>query len=178
MMATEYLDKKHIDYDMTEHHTALTAHDLAIEEHVSEQEVAKSIVIKGDGVFYLCVLPGCYRVDLKSLKRLMNFKSIRLATEDELLELFPDCDLGAEPAIGSMYGLPTLMDERLEEDDNIVFQGGTHEKAIWMSLEDFKIIADPTVLKFSMPSNWDKMDALFNDPFYYDTFFYDPFYPL
>jgi DNA polymerase-3 subunit alpha len=68
--------------------------------------------------------------------------------EQKLQQIFPDCELGAEPPIGKLYGLPTLMDLSLIHDDQVTFQAGNHQTAVTMSLRDFRKAADPEVANF------------------------------
>ena len=85
----------------------------------------------------------------QALKRQLDAKSVELAAEEDIGRLFPDCELGAEPPFGSLYDIPTIMDRSLEKDDHILFQAGSHEKAIRMSMADFRKLINPPVLEFS-----------------------------
>jgi Ala-tRNA(Pro) deacylase len=149
MKVVEFLDSAGVHYEMSQHRPTFTAQQMAAEEHVSGQYVAKPVVIKAGEAYYLCVLPACCKIDLDALKKDLGVSAIRLADEDEIRPLFGDCALGAEPPFGALYGLETLMDAMLDEDPYIVFQAGTHELAIRMDMEDFKKLAQPRVLKFS-----------------------------
>ena len=84
--------------------TAYTAQDLAAKEHIPGQHVIKPVVVKADGRFLMCALPAPYRVDLGELRQQLGAEDISLADEDALKEIFNDCELGAEPPIGKMYG--------------------------------------------------------------------------
>ncbi len=97
----------------------------------------------------MCVLPAPRHVDLAKLKSYLAAKFVELAQESEIAELFRDCDVGAEPPFGSLYKLPTLMDKVLENDDHVLFQAGTHEEAIRMSMADYRRLANPKVLDLS-----------------------------
>jgi Ala-tRNA(Pro) deacylase len=97
----------------------------------------------------MCVLSASHKIDMAALKKQLGAKSVELAREEEIGELFGDCELGAEPPFGMLYDLPTVMDKALEDDDHIMFQGGSHEKAIRMSMADYRKLASPRVLQFS-----------------------------
>ncbi len=174
----EYLKKHGVKFELTDHHPAYTAQELAGYEHVLEIQVAKPVVVKADGVYYMCVLPSCFKVDFETLKYGLDADFVELATEKEMLGLFGDCQLGAECPIGSLYGLPTLMDRTLENDKYIVFQAGCHDKAIHMLMSDYKDLTSPYVIDFSYQENWSEADTMLNDPFYYDRFVYRLLYPL
>ena len=117
--------------------------------HESGKFVAKPVLVKADGKHLLCVLSASSKIDLEALKRQLGAKSVELANEDEIGRLFPDCELGAEPPFGNLYDVPTIMDKVLEKDDHILFQAGSHEKAIRMSMADFRKLTNPRVMEFS-----------------------------
>jgi len=149
MQVTEFLDKSAVRYEVTKHEPAFTAQQMAAVEHEPGQYVAKPVVVKADGQFLMCVLPACYKIDLGALKSQLGAKSVKLAKEKELGKIFGDCELGAEPPFGNLYDLPTIIDKAMEEDDHIMFQAGTHEKAIRMSMDDYRKLVAPKVLEFS-----------------------------
>jgi Ala-tRNA(Pro) deacylase len=72
-----------------------------------------------------------------------------LADEEETRSLFPDCEEGAEPPFGALYGIRTIVDKALEDDDHIVFQAGTHDKAIRMNMDDYLSLAQPEIADFA-----------------------------
>ena len=149
MKLIEFLDKSSAKYEVTQHRPAFSAQQMAAAEHVPGMEVAKPVVIKADGEYYMCVLPACCKVDLDVLKKHLGVEQIELARESEMAKLFSDCELGAEPPFGNLYGLLTFMDKTLEMDEHIVFQGGTHQQAIRMAMAEYKRLAGPRILSFS-----------------------------
>ncbi len=149
MGVIEFLDKSGVKYEVTEHEPAFTAQSMAAVEHEPGKYVAKPVIVKADGKYVMCVLSACYKIDLRALKSQLKAKKVELAEEKELAEIFPDCDVGAEPPFGNLYDLTTVMDKALETDDHITFQGGTHEKAIRMSMADYQKLVAPKVLEFS-----------------------------
>jgi Ala-tRNA(Pro) deacylase len=149
MRVIEFLDKSGVDYEVTKHEPAFTAQQMAAVEHEPGKYVAKPVVIKADGKYVMCVLSACYKVDLRALKKQLGAKSVEIAEEKEIEKIFDDCELGAAPPFGNLYDLPTYMDKTLEQDDHIMFQGGTHEKAIRMSMDDYRKLVAPKVLEFS-----------------------------
>ena len=178
MTAIEYLKDHNVKFKVTGHHPAYTAVDLAVEEHVLSYTVAKPVVVKADGIYYLCVLPACFKIDFETLKNRLHANEVVLASEDEMADLFGDCQLGAETPLGNLYGLPTLMDRSLERDRHILFSAGTHDKAIRMSMKDFKRLVSPNIMSFIVREQWDEVEAMLYDPYFYDAFVYNPLYPL
>ena len=149
MQVAEFLDKSAVRYEVTEHPPAFTAQQMAAAEHEPGKYVAKPVIVKADGEYLMCVLSACYKIDLGALKSQLGAKSVELAEEKEIGQICSDCELGAEPPFGNLYDLPTVMDKALEKDEHIMFQAGTHEKAIRMSMEDYRKLVKPRVLQFS-----------------------------
>ena len=150
-MLQSFLDDMQVAYRVSHHPTAYTAQDLAMAEHVSGKKVIKPVIVKADEEFVMCALPACYKVDLDELKDQLQVSDVELAHEDKLRELFPDCELGAEPPIGRLYGMTTLIDESLIRDDHVTFQAGTHTDAVTMSLADYRRVAQPELAHFGRP---------------------------
>ena len=149
MRVIEFLDQSAIRYEITEHQPTFSAQTMAAAEHESGKYVAKPVIVKADGKYTMCVLSACHKIDLPGLKNQLGAKSVELAKEEDMVEIFPDCELGAEPPFGNLYDLPTVIDKTLEKADHITFQGGTHEKAIRMSMDDYRKLVAPKVLAFS-----------------------------
>ena len=80
-------------------------------------------------------------------------EEIRLANEEELACLCADCELGAEPPIGWLFGLPTFMDESLFDDGQVTFQAGNHREAVTMSFMDYYRLAKPCVGHFGQEAS-------------------------
>ena len=146
------LDQMGVKYRVSHHPTAYTAQMLAEAEHVPGRKVIKPVVVQADGEFVMCALPASYRVDMEELRDQLQASEVRLVEERRLCELFPDCELGAEPPIGRLYGMTTLMDESLIADDRVTFQAGTHEEAVTMSLAEYRRVALPEVAHFGRPT--------------------------
>jgi Ala-tRNA(Pro) deacylase len=152
MKVLEFLEKSSVAYEVSEHKPTFTAQQMAAEVHVPGMQVAKPVVVKADNEYYMCVLPASHKVDFDKLQKQLGVEKVELAEEREMVKLFPDCALGAEPPLGVLYGFVTLMDKTLEADKHIVFQGGSHEKAIKMEMGEYKRLVRPRILDFSYAS--------------------------
>ncbi len=148
MRVIEFLKSKGVKYKVTKHEPAFTAQGMAAAEHEPGKYVAKPVIVKADDEYVMCVLPASYKIDLDALKSQLGAKSVALAREKDMGKIFDDCELGAEPPFGNLYDLPTIMDKSLEQDDHIVFQGGTYEEAIRMNMDDYLKLATPKILEF------------------------------
>jgi len=139
------LDDQGVGYEKHTHTKAYTAQGLAHAEHVSGYMVAKPVIVKGRNNFTMCVLPAPKHVDLQCVAQVLHEKAVRLATEPEMAELFPDCELGAEPPIGTLFGMKTIMDAQLQEDAYLIMQAGTHSTSIKVSREDWERLCEPLI---------------------------------
>ena len=143
-----HLDENKIAYVPCRHPLSYTAQGTAATLHVPGTEVAKTVVVRAGTQTCLAVLQASRHLDLEKLGQLVG-QPVRLATEPEMLEIFPDCELGAMPPLGEMYGLPVYVDEALTKDKEIVFNAGTHEDAIRLSFADFERLAQPKIGPFA-----------------------------
>jgi Ala-tRNA(Pro) deacylase len=145
----QFLDEKGTKYVTVSHSRAYTSQEVAASLHVPGRELAKSVVVNADGGFALGVLPAPRRIDLGQLKKAVGARELRLATEAEFKSLFPDCETGAMPPFGNLYGLPVWADESLKDDAEIVFNAGSHTDTVRMSYKDFERLVAPTVANFA-----------------------------
>lgn len=146
---TKYLDMYNIAYVVISHSPAYTAQGIAGLVHISGKELAKTVIVKLDGKLAMAVLPAKYHVDLVALRKAANAKTVELAAEEEFKDRFLQCETGAMPPFGNLFGLDVFADDSLEKDKEIAFNAGTHRELIRMAWEDFKRLADPKVMQFA-----------------------------
>ena len=151
MNLPSFLDEQGVNYRLSHHAETYRSQDLAQVEHIPGKSVVKPVLVKADGHFVLCALPASYKVDLDELRDQLRCEDVKLAEERQLAELFPDCEIGAEPPIGRLWGLPTLMDESLTAADMVTLQAGTHCDAVTMSLAEYRRLAQPEIAHFGRP---------------------------
>jgi Ala-tRNA(Pro) deacylase len=140
----EYLDKKKVRYSHSIHRPAETALEAADAERMPAHEFAKTVVYFSERGFGLAIVPADRLVDLAKVGRLIGSPYMRLATEFELRELFPGCELGAMPPFGEPARLPVFIDADLAREF-IAFPLGSRSDAVRMSFADFQRITGPTV---------------------------------
>jgi Ala-tRNA(Pro) deacylase len=145
----EFLDNAHVCYAHTKHSLAFTALEVAFAEHITPHKLAKTVVYAGAQGYGLAVLPADYLINLDTLGYFLNDPDIRLATERELGELFPECELGAMPPFGNLFHLPVLLDTSVAEQEFIAFNAGTHRDVIHMHFPDFRRLVDPAIGQFA-----------------------------
>lgn len=143
----QYLKEKGVRYEVLHHARAFTAQRVAQAEHIPGKMQAKVVVLHGNGKFYMAALPASHHVDFEMFKKVVGH-ACQLATEAEFKDFFPDCEVGAMPPFGHFYNLPVLTDASLEEDDEIVFQAGTHTESVKMAWNDYVRLQRPTIAQF------------------------------
>jgi Ala-tRNA(Pro) deacylase len=151
MNVQNFLTQQNVPFDVLEHESAYDALRVAQALHVPGIEVAKTVLLRAnhDDNFIVAVLPATCSIDLDQVSDALGGSMIELATESEVGEHCPDCELGALPPFGSQYDMQTVVDESLAVDEEIVFEGNTHQEAIRMKYQDFLQVERPMVLSFA-----------------------------
>ena len=139
----DLLDSEHVDFTQQEHAPAFTAQRLAEVSRTPGREVVKAVVVVADGRHAIAALPADKRVDFARLEAVLKAEYVRLAAEREFTAEFPDCEPGAMPPIGSLYGMPLIAANELHRDEEIVFNAGTHRDLVRMRLSDWERLARP-----------------------------------
>jgi Ala-tRNA(Pro) deacylase len=143
-----YLRRNRVRFERYWHPHAVSAQELAEALHVSGWRVAKSVIVMADRQPWIVVVPAAGTVDLQQVREVIGARSVRLATEAEFSNFFPDCEVGAEPPFGELYGLPVAVDESLSMTERLLFRAGSHEEALEMRFQDFATLEWPLVASF------------------------------
>jgi len=152
MKIDELLASRRIPFERLPHEPVFTANRVAQTLHVRGNDVAKTVVLRTRRGYVVAVVPAPMRIDLEKLGRQLNDDDVRIASEEEIAQLFPDCEVGAMPPFGSIYHLPTVIDDSLAEDDRIVFEAQSHDAAIRMNYRDYEEIEHPIHGRFTRQS--------------------------
>jgi Ala-tRNA(Pro) deacylase len=145
----EFLDSHNIKYLVISHSLAYTAQGIAALAHVSGKKLAKTVIVKIDGILAMAVIPASEHVDLDQLRTLTGAKIVEIATEREFKDAFPDCETGAMPPFGNLYDMPVYADISLSRFEEITFSAGTHRELVRMRWEDLARLVNPTVDKLA-----------------------------
>jgi Ala-tRNA(Pro) deacylase len=148
MRLDEFFSRNHVSFERMRHPSTYAANRIAQALHVPGRKVAKSVLVRTTHGYMLVVLPASCRIDMDHLRQELGEPEIELATEDEIEQLFADCERGAMPPFGSLYHLPTVMDESLAQDE-IVFEGQDHDEAVRMAYKDYETIEHPRMGHFA-----------------------------
>jgi len=144
-----YLRDNQVPYQTQHHPTAFTAQAVAESEHISGKVLAKVVMVVADGDMVMLVLPAASRVDVAHAAAVLDAREVRLADESEFAATFSDCEVGAMPPFGNLYGLPVYVDQTLAEDETIFFQAGTHTDTMSLTFADFERLVKPNVADFA-----------------------------
>jgi Ala-tRNA(Pro) deacylase len=145
----EFLDSNKIKYSSISHSSAYTAMEIAAMAHVPGKDLAKTIMVKINGHMAMVVLPATHMIKMDLLKKAVGNENIRLATEEEFRDKFPDCEVGAMPPFGNLYSMEVYASSALRDDEEIVFNAGTHSELIKLSYKDFERLVNPKVAEIS-----------------------------
>ncbi|MDH3771268.1 MAG: YbaK/EbsC family protein [Nitrospirota bacterium] len=131
-----YLEAQEVTYRVWNHPLTQTAWETAHATHISGNRVAKAVVLRDGSGYLLVVVPATHHVRFELVQRWLG-RPVELASEQEVGQLFPDCEVGAIPPLGQAYGLDVILDESLVDQNEVCFEGGDHQCLIQMSGEHF-----------------------------------------
>jgi Ala-tRNA(Pro) deacylase len=143
-----YLNSRRVDFKVYQHDETADAQHLAQSLHVPGGNIAKTVLLRANGGFkyLLLVLPAAEQLDLSKVSKAIGGAQIHLATESEIANCCPDCELGILPPFGSRINAETLVDESLSKHADLFFQGDSHCEAIRLRYQDFCRIEHPMVV--------------------------------
>ena len=124
-----HLGRSGIDFNLISHPYSNSSLQTAQFAHVSPKHVAKAVMTHDGDTYRLCLIPSTNRLVTSWLNDHMN-GHFRLVAEQELADLFADCEIGAVPALGQVYGFPVIWDSTFSTMDEIFFESGDHENLV------------------------------------------------
>jgi Ala-tRNA(Pro) deacylase len=141
----EVLDDTKIPYEVYNHALAYTAQEIAAKQHFSGNEMAKVVMLVVDDALVMGVLRGNDKMNLNTARTSLDAHRIRMATEDEFVARFPECEIGAMPPFGNLFGLNVFVDPALEKDEYIYFNAGNHVQTVRLRYKDFAALVKPEI---------------------------------
>ena len=142
----EVLDRAKISYEVYNHPRAFTAQEIAATQHITGRAMAKVVILNVDGSLVMAVLPSNRLVDIELAKAGLAATNVSLATEEQFATIFPECELGAMPPFGNLFGLPVIVDPALERYESIFFNAGNHLQTVRLKYRDFKLLVKPDMI--------------------------------
>jgi Ala-tRNA(Pro) deacylase len=141
----EYLDTHSVRYQLITHPEAFTSQEVAAASHISGRDIAKVVLVKRGGQLAMVVLPAACKVGVDRLARLIGSPQVALAREEDFEGLFTDCDTGAMPPFGNLYGLEVYVDDELASREHLIFQAGNHRELVSIPYRDYERLVQPKV---------------------------------
>jgi Ala-tRNA(Pro) deacylase len=154
MAVSEKLKKlfqeENVSFEVMTHSESYTAQETAADLHVPGAQLAKVVMVKANGDLTMLVLPAECKIDFGKLKKVLGKKKVLLVGEEDFGDLFPDCDIGAMPPFGNLYGVPVWVEERMTQQQSIVFNACTHHDAVRITYADYERLVQPQVAVFGI----------------------------
>lgn len=145
----EFLDSHNVKYLVVSHSVAYTAQGIAALVHLSGKKLAKTVMVRIDGKLAMAVVPASFHVDLDLLRTAAGAQTVEIATEKEFRNAFPDCETGAMPPFGNLYGMAVYADASLGENEEITFNAGKHRELVRMAWADVVRLVNPKVVNLT-----------------------------
>lgn len=151
----KFLDDNMVAYTVIEHPATFTSQETAASAHVHGRNFAKTVMVAVGGELAMVVLPAHRKLYLERLRKLTGRWDVELASERQFKDAFPDCEVGAMPPFGQLYGMKVYVDAELAASDSITFNAGTHDEAIQMAYADFRRLVAPVEadLHYQLPAH-------------------------
>src|SRR5690349_21541661 len=122
----EFLDRENVKYVSIIHSAAYTAQEVAASAHITGKELGKTVIVQLDGQMAMAVLPANRKIVLQDLREVTGSDQVKFATEEEFRQKFPECETGAMPPFGNLYGMDVFLAQALTDNHEIAFNAGTH----------------------------------------------------
>jgi Ala-tRNA(Pro) deacylase len=145
----EFLDSQQIKYVAISHSPAYTAQEVAASAHVRGKDLAKTVMVTLDGKLAMVVLPASRKIGFNLLQEASGVGDVQLASERAFSDMFPGCEVGAMPPFGNLYGVDVYVSKLLEQDEEIVFNAGSHTELIRLAYADFVRLVKPKVARLA-----------------------------
>ncbi len=142
----EFLDQNKVRYSVQSHMTAYTASGVASAAHVKGREMAKTVMVLADSKLVMLVVPSSTHIKIRMVKTALRAHDVSLASEKDFAHVFPDCEVGAMPPFGNLYGVPVYVDEALTKDKEIAFNAGNHRELMRLRYPDYERVVSPILV--------------------------------
>ena len=148
-----YLDKSKFSFAQIEHDKVYTAKGLAAKLHCSQDSLVKNILVRMDGELAMVLLPASEKIDVQALRAETNIHNLKLLSEREIEEEFPDYDLGEIPPFANLLNCKIYLSDHLLRSETLYFNVGTYTDAIACKTKDYIQLEHPKIVNFSEKYN-------------------------
>ncbi|KGM55703.1 prolyl-tRNA synthetase [Lysobacter daejeonensis GH1-9] len=145
----QYLRSHDVAFDTLPHDHAITALDVARRAHLAGKDVAKTVMVKVDGRLAMAVMPANEWLSLERMRQACGAKSVALANESEFIDRFPECEVGAMPPFGNLYGMDVYAADTLSHEHDIAFNAGSHDEVVRMGWNDYERLVHPRIMSMT-----------------------------
>lgn len=159
MSIAAYLERHRVHFQAILHPPAISAAHRAGILHTPGRQVAKSVLVRDREKFLLAVLPATHRIDVSRLMQILASTNVRLATEDEVLATFAECECGALPSFGRPFGVSTLLDASLTGARDLLLVGDRRHESYRMTVKDYESLEHPLRARFANPVHGNRADS-------------------
>lgn len=142
----EFLDSQKVKYLSLSHSPAFTSQEIAASAHVSGKQLAKTVMVKIDGRLAMVVIPANSQVNFAKLREAVGSSAVDLAAESEFKDKFAGCEVGAMPPFGNLFDMPVYLANQLSQQDQIVFNAGSHSELMQLAYQDYERLVKPKVV--------------------------------
>ncbi len=145
----EFLDRNGVKYVSITHSPAFTSQEVAESAHIKGRDFAKTVIVDLDRQLAMAVLPANRKIVLQDLRDVTGSDRVKFASEEQFHQLFPECEVGAMPPFGNLYGMEVFVADSLAHEEEIAFNAGSHTEVIKLAYADFERLVKPNVLSFT-----------------------------
>ncbi|HEY7606970.1 MAG TPA: YbaK/EbsC family protein [Actinomycetes bacterium] len=163
-LVTDYLSDRGVGFEVLPHRRAVTSMQEARAVGVAAEEVLKTVALWTEGKYVLAVVPASRRLELRLVRDALEDSAARRATEAELVADFPGYELGALPPLGSLLGVPLLVDPEVLDHEVVVFAAGTETESVRVAAGELFRDEPLAVLPLSRRENRASQDPVGSAP--------------
>lgn len=145
----QFLKAHNVRFNTVAHDHAITTLDAARRAHLPSHDVAKTVVVKLDGRLAMAVIPANEWISLEALRQAAGARSASLAGEHEFRDRFPECEVGAMPPFGNLYGMDVYAADTLSHEHDIAFHAGNHDEMVRMGWSDYERLVHPRIMSMT-----------------------------
>jgi prolyl-tRNA editing enzyme YbaK/EbsC (Cys-tRNA(Pro) deacylase)/nitrite reductase/ring-hydroxylating ferredoxin subunit len=142
----EHLERQGVPFEVMTHTRTDTALEEARALGIAADAVLKTIVLRTGSGHALAVVPATRSLNMKLTRRATGDSHVRLATEGELQERFPDFELGAFPPLGTLLGLPLFVDPQVMDHERLAFAAGSQTESVLVRTTELFAGENPSVV--------------------------------
>jgi Ala-tRNA(Pro) deacylase len=144
----KFLDDNSIKYDLLTHDPIHTSQEAANVRGADISTGAKSLVFRSKGEFFMVVISGDKKVNMKKLRQVLNIQSLSLAHPDEVLEVM-HCKIGSVHPFGNLFGIQVYLEKSVLRNEFMTFSAGRHDTSITMKVSDYEKAVNPVLVEVS-----------------------------